>query len=85
MASITDFYAGKNILITGATGFMGKVLVEKLLRSCPNINALYILVRPKANQSPQDRIDNMLKSKVSNQFTPTPVLLPSYKLWYLEC
>ena len=25
MVSIPEYYAGKNVLITGATGFMGKV------------------------------------------------------------
>ncbi|KAG7455889.1 hypothetical protein MATL_G00245880 [Megalops atlanticus] len=64
MASIADFYAGKNVLITGATGFMGKVLVEKLLRSCPGVNTLYILVRPKAGQSMQERVKDMMKCKL---------------------
>ena len=30
---IQQFYQGKTVFITGATGFMGKVLLEKLLRS----------------------------------------------------
>lgn len=64
MASVAEYYAGKNVLITGATGFMGKVLVEKLLRSCPEVKALYILVRPKAGQSMQQRVSDMMKCKV---------------------
>ncbi|XP_071383146.1 fatty acyl-CoA reductase 1 isoform X1 [Centroberyx affinis] len=64
MASVVDYYAGKNVLITGATGFMGKVLVEKLLRSCPEVKALYILVRPKAGQSMQQRVSDMMKCKL---------------------
>lgn len=65
MASIPEYYAGKNVLITGATGFMGKVLVEKLLRSCPKVKALYLLVRPKAGQSMQQRVSDMMACKVS--------------------
>lgn len=64
MASVAEYYAGKSVLITGATGFMGKVLVEKLLRSCPEVKALYILVRPKAGQSMQQRVSDMMKCKV---------------------
>ena len=33
--SIVEFYNGRDVFITGATGFMGKCLVEKLLRSIP--------------------------------------------------
>jgi alcohol-forming fatty acyl-CoA reductase len=46
-SSVGEFYAGKNVLITGATGFMGKVLVEKLLRDCGGVKCIYILVRMK--------------------------------------
>ena len=31
---VKSFYRGQNILVTGATGFVGKVLLEKILRSC---------------------------------------------------
>uniref|UniRef100_A0A3Q3D9C1 Fatty acyl-CoA reductase n=1 Tax=Hippocampus comes TaxID=109280 RepID=A0A3Q3D9C1_HIPCM len=64
MTSVADYYAGKNVLITGATGFMGKVLVEKLLRCCPQVRALFLLVRPKAGQSMQQRVDDMIKCKL---------------------
>lgn len=64
MSSVAAYYNGKSILITGATGFMGKVLMEKLLRSSPNVKAIYILVRPKAGQSMQNRVENMVNCKV---------------------
>ncbi|XP_061523172.1 fatty acyl-CoA reductase 1 [Phycodurus eques] len=64
VVSVAEYYAGKNVLITGATGFMGKVLVEKLLRCCPEVRALFLLVRPKAGQSMKQRVDDMMKCKV---------------------
>ncbi|CAL8235721.1 unnamed protein product [Boreogadus saida] len=64
MVSIPEYYAGKNVLITGATGFMGKVLLEKLLRSCPQVRSVYVMVRPKAGQSPQTRIADVINSKL---------------------
>ncbi|XP_077565947.1 fatty acyl-CoA reductase 1 [Stigmatopora nigra] len=64
VASVAEYYAGKNVLITGATGFMGKVLVEKLLRCCPEVKGLFLLVRPKAGQSMRHRVDDMMKCKL---------------------
>jgi hypothetical protein len=42
---VKHFYEGKSVLITGATGFIGKVVLEKLLRDIPNIGTIYIIVR----------------------------------------
>ncbi|XP_075898692.1 fatty acyl-CoA reductase 1 isoform X1 [Nelusetta ayraudi] len=64
MVTIPEYYEGKNVLITGATGFVGKVLLEKLLRSCPGVNAAYVMVRPKAGQSPHARISDMVNCKL---------------------
>ncbi|XP_034541660.1 fatty acyl-CoA reductase 1 isoform X2 [Notolabrus celidotus] len=64
MVNIPEYYAGKNVLITGATGFMGKVLLEKLLRSCPEVKTVYVMVRSKAGQSPQARITEMINCKL---------------------
>ncbi|XP_041852894.1 fatty acyl-CoA reductase 1 isoform X1 [Melanotaenia boesemani] len=64
MVNIPEYYAGKNVLISGATGFMGKVLLEKLLRSCPEIGAVYVMVRSKAGQSPQARVADMTNCKL---------------------
>uniref|UniRef100_A0A8C2C036 Fatty acyl-CoA reductase n=1 Tax=Cyprinus carpio TaxID=7962 RepID=A0A8C2C036_CYPCA len=64
MVTIPEYYEGKNVLITGATGFMGKVLLEKLLRSCPGVKSAYVLVRPKAGQGPNARIADMINCKL---------------------
>ena len=64
MVSIPEYYEGKNVLLTGATGFMGKVLLEKLLRSCPKVKAVYVLVRHKAGQAPEARIEEITSCKV---------------------
>ena len=44
------------MLLTGVTCFLCKVIFEKRLRSCPDINKFYIMVRPKRNIKPIDRI-----------------------------
>ena len=63
-SEIAQFYHGKTIFITGATGFLGKVLIEKLLRSCPHLEKIYLLIRTKKNCSPQQRIHEILDSPV---------------------
>lgn len=45
-SSIAEYYAHKSLLVTGASGFIGKVLIEKLLRSCPRLDKIYVLLRP---------------------------------------
>ena len=40
-----DSFAGKSIFITGVTGFVGKVLLEKVLRSVPTVERIYLLIR----------------------------------------
>lgn len=64
MVSIPEYYEGKNVLLTGATGFMGKVLLEKLLRSCPKIKAIYVLVRYKSGKTSQERVEELINRKV---------------------
>lgn len=59
---ISQFYAGRSVFITGGTGFMGKVLVEKLLRSCPDIKNIYLLIRPKRGQEVAARLNELLNS-----------------------
>ena len=72
---IQEFYAGRSVFITGATGFMGKVLVEKLLRSCPEIGCLYLLVRPTSDKYARFRLKELLKCEVRMYLK----CLPSYK------
>ncbi|XP_024864499.1 fatty acyl-CoA reductase 1 isoform X2 [Kryptolebias marmoratus] len=64
MVNIPEYYAGKKVLLSGVTGFMGKVLLEKLLRSCPEVGAVYVMVRSKAGQSPQARVADMINCKL---------------------
>ena len=47
MARIADYLSGKRILITGATGFLGQPLIEKILWSAPDVEKVYVLIRPK--------------------------------------
>jgi fatty acyl-CoA reductase len=63
--SIVEFYENRSVFITGATGFMGKVLVEKILRSCPGLERLYLLMRPSKGQSVDCRLREFIQNEVS--------------------
>ncbi|XP_045534624.1 putative fatty acyl-CoA reductase CG5065 [Papilio machaon] len=62
--SIPEFYAGRTVFITGGTGFLGKVLIEKLLYSCDNIDTIYILLREKNGIGAKERRNRLLNSPV---------------------
>lgn len=66
--SIPEWFSGKSVFITGATGFMGKVLVEKLLRDCPDVAQLYLLIRPKRGVEPAQRREDYINHFVSIEF-----------------
>ncbi|OQR75297.1 putative fatty acyl-CoA reductase [Tropilaelaps mercedesae] len=59
---VREFLAGKNLFITGCTGFVGKVLLEKILRSCPDVESVYVLGRAKKGQSLQQRFSDIFNS-----------------------
>ena len=48
---------GKVFFVTGATGFVAKGLVEKLLRDIPSVRRLYLLIRSGKHGSAEQRLD----------------------------
>lgn len=62
--SVTQFYNGRSVFITGGTGYMGKVLIEKMLRDLDGIKSIYVLCRPKKGFSPAARIEQIRKLAV---------------------
>lgn len=63
---LREFYANKNILITGATGFIGKVCLVKIIRSLGNCGQVYVMLRSKKGMTPQQRFDKMLNEEPFN-------------------
>ena len=64
-SEIRKFYAGKTVLVTGATGTLGKLVVEKLLKECSDLKKIFVLCRAKDDLSLNERRDTFLQSIVS--------------------
>ncbi|KAK7870336.1 hypothetical protein R5R35_003723 [Gryllus longicercus] len=54
---VASFFAGKDVFITGGSGFIGRVLIEKLLREAPDVGTIFVLVRAKKGVPARERID----------------------------
>ncbi|KAK1399900.1 Fatty acyl-CoA reductase [Heracleum sosnowskyi] len=55
---VLEFLRGKNFFVTGGTGFLAKVLIEKLLRTMPDVGKIYVLIRAKDKQAAAERLKN---------------------------
>ena len=47
---------GKTILITGTTGFVGKVVLEKIIRAVPTFKKIFVMIRAKKNMTLEQRL-----------------------------
>ena len=63
--SITDFFRGKVLLITGGTAFLGQPMLAKILTALPDVQKIYLLIRSRTDTtgkhvSAQERLENEL-------------------------
>ena len=86
--SITDFFRGKVLLITGGTAFLGQPLVAKILTALPDAEKVYLLIRSRTDASgkrtsAQERLENELLA--SDVFASLRRLHgQSFKAWALQ-
>ncbi|MFL5453191.1 MAG: AMP-binding protein [Myxococcales bacterium] len=52
---LSQAFRGREILLTGVTGFLGKVALTMLLDRYPEIGRIHVLVRPRGGGSAEDR------------------------------
>lgn len=64
MSEIQKFFEGDNIFITGGTGFIGKILLEKLVRSLPKVGNIYLLMRPRKGKEIQERLNEIFNLEI---------------------
>ena len=58
--SIVDALAGRRLLLTGVTGFLGQVILERLLLDFAETH-VSVLVRGQTGSTPQDRVRYLLR------------------------
>jgi nucleoside-diphosphate-sugar epimerase/1-acyl-sn-glycerol-3-phosphate acyltransferase len=63
---------GAHVLLTGSTGFVGKVVLEELLRRRDElgIEKIHLLIRPRGRKSPEDRFNRSTHSRVFSLLEP---------------
>lgn len=63
LSEIQYFYKNKTVLLTGATSFIGKLLLEKILRVL-QVKRVYVLLRERDGIDAETRCSNILDSQV---------------------
>ncbi|MBV9087904.1 MAG: SDR family oxidoreductase [Acidobacteriaceae bacterium] len=58
---VRESFAGKNILLIGFTGFIGKVWLVNVLRDLPEVGRIYLLIRPQRSTSAARRFEKVVE------------------------
>ena len=62
---VAERLAGKNVLLTGVTGFLGQAIFERLLKDFPETRVT-LLVRPQLGSSGRQRVESILGRPLFN-------------------
>lgn len=57
--SMAESHEGKNVLLIGFTGFIGKVWLAKVLQELPNIGKVFLLIRRQRSVTAQRRFEKI--------------------------
>ncbi|GMS92424.1 hypothetical protein PENTCL1PPCAC_14599, partial [Pristionchus entomophagus] len=55
MPDVNSLFAGRTVFLTGGSGFVGKVVIEKFLTAVPDIKRIYVLVRSAKGKTADQR------------------------------
>jgi long-chain acyl-CoA synthetase len=58
--SVEKALAGRRILFTGASGFLGKVWLSMMLDKVPSVGRIYVLLRGKKGRGARERFERMI-------------------------
>jgi long-chain acyl-CoA synthetase len=65
MISIRESYADKQILVTGTSGFLGKVWLVMLLERVPDVSKVYVLLRKKGLRPVTHRFEKLVNTSAA--------------------
>lgn len=60
--SVRESLRGRHVLLTGASGFVGKVWLAMLLDRVPEVGRVYVLLRPKALVAARSRFEKFVNT-----------------------
>ena len=58
--TLKDVFKARRIVVTGATGYVGKVWVSWMLSHFPDLEQLVLLIRPKTDQTAAERFTEVV-------------------------
>ena len=76
--SIREQFAGKEVLLTGATGFVGKVWLVMMLAKLPDVGRVHVVLRPNGHGDPADTAEERVLARFEAVVNQSPAFDP---LW----
>lgn len=74
--SVVEQFAGKEVLLTGASGFVGKVWLVMMLSRVPSIERIHILMRPNGDGDPNGTPDERSLARFERIVNESPAFDP---------